>query len=182
MSPSGSAQDRPHRRSNATGNTTNTSDAPSILLSGTQIMLWLSHQEWLQYTDWQHLCQHCSKYYLRNDQPKKAKEARFTESKKAEVKEYFHNAIVAKKTPTLEEWEEFLRGKQIDRNNKKKQIQKWKKQRSHSDACLKSKSSTTTELRVTYVWLLGILQDQRGEVYYLMLLMRDVLEEDIFSM
>ena len=45
MSPSGSAQDRPHRRSNATGNTTNTSDAPSILLSGTQIMMWLSHQK-----------------------------------------------------------------------------------------------------------------------------------------
>ena len=46
----------------------------------------------------------------------------------------------------------------------------------------KSKSSTTTELRVTYVWLLGIVQDQRGEVCYLMLLMRDVLEEDILSM
>ena len=105
---------------------------------------------------------------MRNDQPKKAKRARFTESKKAEVKEYFHNAIVAKKTPTLEE--------------KKKKIQKVEEAKKPFGRMFKSKSSTTTELRVTYVWLLGILQDQRGEVCYLMLLMRDVLEEDILSM
>ena len=135
MSPSGSAQDRPHRRSNATGNTTNTSDAPSILLSGTQIMMWLSHQKWLQYTDWQHLCQHCSKYYLRNDQPKKAKRARFTESKKAEVKEYFHNAIVVKKTPTLEE--------------KKKQIQKVKEAKKPFGQMFKKQVQYNHKLRVT---------------------------------